>query len=652
MGPAEVAYRVRNVVHARAERAGIGLAPAEPGQGRAGGAWCRAMPLNFDPRSYRDAADRILAGRFDVFSLRDADLGFPPQWNRDPKSGTVAPLAFGKTIDYRREDLVGDIKYLWEPSRHLQLVTVAQAWRLTGDVRYAEGVRALLESWFDQCPYPLGVHWTSSLEHAVRLLNWYFAWHLMGGEDSPLFKGAEGQAFKSRWQASVGQHCHFIAGHFSRYSSANNHLLGEYMGLLVGSVGWPLWPQSTGWRDIAAQGFEQEALRQNAPDGVNREQAFYYHHEVAHMMLLCGLIGRANGIGFGAAYWQRLQDMLVFIASVMDAGGHVPMVGDADDAHMVRLSPEVKACPYRMLLACGAAVFDNPFMARQARSFGDDARWLLGDEASGRFAGLLSDASGADMAARRRREFPEGGYFLLGDRFGEADEVLAVADAAPLGYLSIAAHGHADALSFVLSVGGKEVLVDPGTYAYHTQRQWRDYFKGTAAHNTVRIDGVDQSVSGGNFLWVRHAHARCEHYSSDADRDRFVGSHDGYLRLADPVLHRREIVYDKGQRRLEVLDHLECRGCHEVELHWHFAEDVSVMVEGRRTARVTFGDRRLSITMDWAAASYELIRESVQPPMGWVSRRFDERTPATTLRARAAIDGVTEIRTILELNGR
>ena len=78
----------------------------------------------------------------------------------------------------------------------------------------------------------------------------------------------------------------------------------------------------------------------------------------------------------------------------------------------------------------------------------------------------------------------------------------------PLGYLSIAAHGHADALSFTLSVGGNEILIDPGTFAYHTQKRWREYFRGTSAHNTLRVDGADQSVPGGNFLWTQHSQTR------------------------------------------------------------------------------------------------------------------------------------------------
>jgi hypothetical protein len=162
-----------------------------------------------------------------------------------------------------------------------------------------------------------------------------------------------------------------------------------------------------------------------------------------------------------------------------------------------------------------------------------------------------------------------------------------VADAGALGYLSIAAHGHADALASILSVGGKEFLVDPGTYAYHTQSRWRHYFRGTAAHNTVRVDGVDQSQSGGHFMWLRRATAGCSLWRPSAERDVFEGWHDGYARLPDPVMHRRLITLEKRSHRVVVEDTLRMLGTHDVELFFHFSEEcrVDAVAGGYRISR-------------------------------------------------------------------
>lgn len=628
MGVAEIAYRVKQHVEGRLEQAGIGLAHARPPVGAAGAPWCKGLARAFDAAPYLAAADDIIAGRFDVFAMKRAPLGFPPQWNRDCRTGTIAPLVFGKRLNYRDECIVGDIKYLWEPNRHLELVTLAQAYHLSGEQLYADGARRLLASWFEQCPYPLGPNWTSSLEHSVRLVNWAFAWHLLGGNDASIFRGAAGQAFKARWMVSVFQHCHFIAGHFSLHSSANNHLLGEYMGLFVGCITWPLWPESGRWKLLAQQGLEREALLQNCSDGVNREQATWYHHEVADMMLLCGVLGRANGAEFSAAFWQRLEAMLEFVAAIMDRGGVVPMIGDSDDAVMVRFSREQDFDVYRSLLAAGALLFSRADFKRKAGKFDDKVRWLFGDEAEQRFDAL--QAAGPEQP---RRAFPEGGYYVLGKDFGLSSEVRIVADCAPLGYLSIAAHGHADALAFTLSAGGQELLIDPGTYAYHTQKKWRDYFRSTAAHNTACVDGLDQSVIGGNFMWLRQAQTRLDLWHSDAQCDRLRAGHDGYARLEQPLMHERELVFDKMAGTLRVIDTFRGKGRHSVALHWHCHEAAQVAISDG-AARVVRENAALAISMPRAGFALRVARgeenEEVQP-LGWISRSFDDKSPTSVL---------------------
>lgn len=645
MSGREIGYRVRQQMQAGWEQLGFhGPTPPLPHVKAEGRAWVSVRPSQFDIATYRRAADEILAGRFAVFALPSVQLGFPPDWNRDPKSGTRAPLLFGKSINYRDEARVGDIKYLWEPSRHAQLVALAQAWHLSRDIRYARGCKTLLDSWFGQCPYPLGVHWTSSLEHSIRLLNWSFAWRLLGADESPLFQGAEGAEFRQRWLTNVYRHCHFIAGHFSRYSSANNHLLGELTGLFVASVTWPLWKRSARWRQSAQRELEREALRQNAADGVNKEQANWYHHEVADMMLIAGLVARANGHDFGAGYWNRLRAMLEYVASIMDVGGNVPNFGDADDAIIARLDPRPGIDVYRSLLATGAVVFDCAAFKAKAGAFDDKSRWLLGDAAAGSFDKLDATSAGLPM----RRDFPDAGYYVLGDRFETDREVRIVADAGPLGYLSIAAHGHADALSFTLSAAGKELLIDPGTYAYHTQKRWRDYFRGTSAHNTVRVDRQDQSVGGGNFLWIKHAAARATAVERTEQTERWVAEHDGYTRLEDPVTHRRELQFHKDSSRLIVTDELVCNERHGVELFWHFAERCTVKCEGD-VVTVVRGNVMLTMRTPQGLRCQVLQGWEAADPAGWISRSFDVRIPSPTVIMTGEISGTTRYVTELQI---
>jgi hypothetical protein len=651
MSPAEVGFRVGRKVQGTAERAGIGLARIVPAPaGACGKPWVPEIPRDFDPEPYVRAANRVLDGVFDVFALRGAQLGFPPHWNIDPKTKVRSPLVFGKDLDYRDPSQVGDVKYLWELNRHLELVTLAQAYHLTGERTFAEGCRVLLESWLDQAPYPLGIHWCVSLEHAIRLVNWSIAWHLLGGTNSLLFAGEEGRQFQQRWLASVYRHCHFIARHWSRHSSANNHLLGEATGLFIATQTWPVWRESERWSSTARWELTRAALSQTFGDGVNKEQALWYHCAVADMMLLAGLVGRTNGVDLGGDYWRRLQAMLEFVASIADVGDNVPAIGDADEGVLVRWVPEKESDGdlFRSMMATGAVLFAHAGLRQKAGVFDERSRWLLGDGAEFTFESIRASIQQLPV----RRAFREGGYYVLGEEFETPREVRLVADAGPLGFLSIAAHGHADALSFCLSVAGKPVFIDPGTYAYQGSNPWRRYFKGTRAHNTVVVDGEDQSVYGGSFIWLGHARVRAEKVSLDGKVQELVASHDGYRRLPDPVTHRRSWVY--GDHRLIVADEIRCAGTHQVEVCWHFAPECAVALRGNvvvverervrvelvcpegLTPRLIRGDGSNGAGGD--SVGGEVVGRGAPGP-GWYSTGFDVKVPTTTAVFAGAIHG-------------
>ena len=269
MAPAEIRHRVLRELAMQAERWRlVEPEPVPPPElANAARPWIHAT-TKVDASRYLQAAERIAAGRYDVFALRDVELGSPPRWNRDPKTGVEAPLSFGKLLDYRDPRLVGEIKYLWEINRHHHVVTLAQACVLSGDARYFDVIRSHLESWFDACPYLKGPNWSSALESAIRLINWSVAWQLLDKAPLPAFTGAEGARFRQRWLESVFRHAQFVQGHFSLYSSANNHLIGEAAGLYVAAVSWPCWPQARAWLARARAILEEQAVLQNAPDGV------------------------------------------------------------------------------------------------------------------------------------------------------------------------------------------------------------------------------------------------------------------------------------------------------------------------------------------------------------------------------------------------
>jgi hypothetical protein len=229
--------------------------------------------------------------------------------------------------------------------------------------------------------------------------------------------------------------------------------------------------------------------------------------------------------------------------------------------------------------------------------------------------------------------------YQLIERRGEPAEIRCLFDAGPLGYLSIAAHGHADALSFTLHVGGVPVLVDPGTGSYHADPMARAYFCSTRAHNTVTVDELDQSEPGGVFMWTSHARARLVERTEDG----ITAEHTGYRRLKPPVTHRRTATLKEG--RLDVIDDLISRGEHHYEFRLHFAPWCRVdLKEGG--IDVAWQRGGLRITRD-SQLTYRLAQG--EPEAGWYSRGFNLKEPAPTLIGTCRHTGALQIKHTIQI---
>jgi Heparinase II/III-like protein len=202
-------------------------------------------------------------------------------------------------------------------------------------------------------------------------------------------------------------------------------------------------------------------------------------------------------------------------------------------------------------------------------------------------------------------------------------------DVGPLGYLSIAAHGHADALSVTVAVDGRDVLGDPGTGSYYAEPAVRAAFRGTRAHGTAAVDDLDQSVPGGPFLWVRHATTTVR--AVDLDRGLVEAEHDGYTRLAEPVRHRRYLLAPPGAAAALVVDLFTGAGAHRLRTAWPVHPDLEVRDgDGRHVvADPATGEDVLTVAAaSTAPAEPWSVRGDEGSRLGWWSHRFESRTPA------------------------
>lgn len=646
MSPDEIAWRVRASVRDAIDRPRLALGlhprPARaalegPGSFAPGfrvcdvpvGEWARSAAADERQwcRQLAERAEPLAKHRLTFFDLVDADLGDPIDWNRDHAAGVAAPMRYAPLIDYRDVRVTGDCKLVWEPNRHHHLVVLARAYRATGERRYAEAVLEQLASWWDQNPFGYGMNWRSPLEMGVRLVNWVWATDLI--RESGLLTGP----ILGRLLSSAYQHLWEIARKFSRGSSANNHLIGEAAGVFVGASYFRHFPEAARWREQAWGILGQEIERQSHADGGGREQATGYQLFVLQFFLVSAVVAERTGMPVPVGYRQRLEAMIHFLAALA-GGGRVPMIGDADDGYVLDLARG--RGDLDGMLCAGAILFDRADFKAQAGGYTESARWLLGASGRARLAALPARSS--PLASRA---FPETGLYLL--QCGAGGERISVTmDCGELGLGPIAAHGHADALAFTLRVSGVDVFVDPGTYDYFTFPEWREYFRSTRAHNTVEVDGADQSEMLGKFLWGRRAEARCVAWAPAAQGGRVVGEHDGYARLPDPVRHRRAIELDGGARVVTIRDEIEARGRHRVVLAFHLAEHCRVSAAGPGEFVVAVAGAALRLRLD-ARLSARALRGSEAPIAGWVSRGYHRRTPSPTILASSDIEGDTAL---------
>ncbi|MHC4294776.1 MAG: heparinase II/III family protein, partial [Planctomycetota bacterium] len=510
--------------------------------------------------------------------------------------------------------------------RHHQLVVLARAYRATGNIHYAEALVKQLNSWLIQCPFGIGMQWRSALELGVRLINWVWALDLI--RESHLIRSP----FKTRLLNTVYRHIWEVARKYSYGSSSNNHLIGEAAGVFIATSYFHNLKGTKHWRAEARRILHREMLAQTFADGGTREQALGYHLFTLQLFLLAGLVGRWCRDDFDAAYWERLEKMFEFLGALCEGGSDPPMFGDCDDGYVLELSDD----PHdpREWLSTGAVLFNRPDLARRANHYSQTALWVAGGQGEQKFDSLVKSHNNSAIASRA---FEQSGYYML--QCGKGSERISVVfDCGELGLAPLCAHGHADALSFTLRAGGQDVLVDPGTYDYFSYPRWRDYFRSTAAHNTVVIDGEDQSVMQGAFLWARGAKARALEWSPSESGGLIVAEHDGYTRLSDPVIHRRRVELDGPRGRIIIRDEIIARGKHEVAVCFHFSEQCYLEKIADGVFGADFGAGVATILMD-ARLAMSVLQGSEEPIGGWVSRGYHLKAPGTTLVGRCNLEG-------------
>ena len=433
---------------------------------------------------------------------------------------------------------------------------LARAWLYTGDRHFLDALQSLWADWRKANPYPMGINWASTLEVAFRCLSWIWVDHLTAGAAN--FP----EVFRASLREGIGECAVYTERYISTYFAPNTHLLGEALALFFVGILYPEFERAGFWREYGWRVLLQESSRQVRMDGFHFEQSVYYHVYALDMFLHARVLASLNDVAIPESYDRTLQLMAEGLAAI-GAAGQAPRFGDDDGG---RLFDGRRNRPEHMLdpLAAAAVIYGRGDWKAVAGELREETIWLLGATAIHKFDELPTAPPIAVSKA-----FTSSGHYTMASAGG-----VAVIDAGPHGWGN-AGHGHADALSIQLIAGRRAWLTDPGTGSYPHEKPERDRFRGTAAHNTLEVDGQSQAQPVHSFAWCLHPVTKVHRWYSGPHIALFHGSHDGYTRLANPVTHERWVICWKDDLWM-VADRASGDGTHRLDLRWHLSPDCSL----------------------------------------------------------------------------
>ena len=518
---------------------------------------CRALQERMPQQveSVVARAEKICQHRFDLLGYSNLDYGSQIDWHLDAVHRKRAPIKPFHRIHYLDFKEVGDSKVTWELNRHQHLVTLAKAYRFTGNAKFTTELFDQWKHWHEHNPYPVGTNWASSLEVAFRSLSWLWMYFLLA--ETPVLPAW----FREQWTRSLALSGRHIEHYLSTYFSPNTHLLGEGVALFFLGTLCPEIREASTWKERGWQTVLEESRRQVRPDGFHFEQSLYYHVYALDLFLHTRTLAARNGLPIPAELDVTLENMLNALALLVGTGAP-PSFGDDDGGRL--FDPRRNHTPHLLdPLATGAILFPRPEFKALVGDMREETIWLLGVQALERF-----DKLGSVQPALASGALADSGFYVMSDSKTRTQLMI---DAGPQG-TATAGHGHADALSVCVAHAGQPLLIDPGTCEYVGDGPERDLFRGTASHNTLYVDRTDQAILSGPFAWKNLPRAQADRWIIGETFDFFAGHHDGYSRLGKPVLHRRDVFCRKGSFWL-VRDRAEGNDTHTLELRWHFPPD-------------------------------------------------------------------------------
>jgi hypothetical protein len=476
----------------------------------------------------------VVEHRFPLLGV-EIDTGPEIYWRRDYIHSRESGMQYFRRIPYLNFSAVGDHKVIWELNRHQHLVLLAQAYVFTGEREFTRELFRQLESWFEQNPFQRGINWASALEVGFRALSWVWVYHLTAREMP--------EDFRQQFLTKLYRHGLHLSENLSIYFSPNTHLLGEAVALYALGVLFPSFPGARKWQQQAEKIIEGQLSFQVQRDGSHFEQSTYYHVYALDLFLLFYILA-----GRPANFRPVLERMAEYLYWLLGPSRRIAFLGDDDGGRLFHPYGERDQFGRATLATCGI-LFEKEEWIGTVRDVAEQAAWWLG--------------ANMTRLARQQPSIPAGSRVFAdsGSAFLQSEGLFVQMDCGPFGYGG-AGHSHSDTLSIVVWIHGEPVLRDPGTYTYLSDPEERNWFRGSAAHSTVRMDGLDQGRAAGPFRWNSKPEVNLSTWQPNAGG----GLIEAVCRYGQ-FTHRRRLLLE--QQRLLILDELDGPpGEHTCEQVW------------------------------------------------------------------------------------
>lgn len=503
-----------------------------------------------------EACQKILDHEFDLLGSGPTQLGREIDWHLDFKSGKRwDDQTSSLSIDCADLRNPSDVKVPWELSRCQHLVTLARGWIIFRDERYVEEFQTQVRSWIRSNPLGRGVNWSCTMDVALRAVSWIWALSLF--EDAPLAPD-----FREEMLLSLFQHGLWIPRNLEMGVPNGNHYLSDVLGMLACGIVFKATPEGSRWFSQGRRLLEEASIHQIGKDGAGIEGSVPYHRLVLELFLVGSRLCKVAGEALSESFDQRLKGMFEFIHAYTAPNGTSPILGDCDDGRALILG-ETPTNDHRYLLSTGSVLFGNRRWKTRAARCWPDTLWLLGPGAREIFTAI------APLGDCTSQHFGTAGYHVLRTR----NQYLFV-DAGPVGFGGRGGHGHNDCLSFEWHVGGQPILTDSGSFVYTASPEWRNRFRSTAYHNTIRIDREEiNRFYSKRSLWMLQDDARPSgvNWDSTLEREHLSVGHTGYQRLPSPVQVKRKFELMHSTSELCIRDSISGSGQHRIEVFFHAA---------------------------------------------------------------------------------